>query len=548
MGVLNVYTRSRRRFLPDEVSLLSVFADQASLALDKDRLLGQARERAARLRRLVRLNQVVCSSLNTHEVLSAIATAAADLMDAPLVSIWSADDAAQTLELRALSDDSLAAEYPGTMCPFGEGGVGWVAVHRRSLDMPDVFADTRVKAREWFRTQGLSSAFALPILFHDALLGVLSLFGRRPFHFGGDGQELLESFAAQAAVAMHNARLYEDLRVAHQRLERRTRDLALLGRISEMLQACMAESEAYRVVARFVGQCFPDEVGGVFITSASRDLVEAQASWGALAANAGVFKPEDCWALRRGRPHLVADSDADLLCKHSPSPPRPASLCVPLMAQGESLGLLYLGAPAAAAAGNWTAAREAFALAIADQLGLAVANLKLRDTLRSQSIRDPLTGLFNRRYMEETLERELRRAERSHEPLSVIMLDLDHFKRFNDTFGHEAGDVVLRELGHLLKTHVRRGDVACRYGGEEFMLVLPDATLAVASARAEELRTEIKRLAVSYRGQSIGSVAVSLGIAAFPAHGSSSAALVQAADGALYRAKNAGRDQVAIAG
>jgi diguanylate cyclase (GGDEF)-like protein len=219
------------------------------------------------------------------------------------------------------------------------------------------------------------------------------------------------------------------------------------------------------------------------------------------------------------------------------------------MAQSESLGLLYLyrPQPAGEAATGWIQSREAFGLAIADQLGLAATNLKLRDTLRSQSIRDPLTGLFNRRYMEETLERELKRAERGSTALAVIMLDLDHFKTFNDSFGHEAGDLLLRELGPLLQRTIRQADVACRYGGEEFLLVLPDAPLSAASARAEEIRAEIKRLHVTFRGHAIGAISASMGIATFPEHGRSRQALIGAADAALYRAKNAGRDQVAIA-
>jgi diguanylate cyclase (GGDEF)-like protein len=217
------------------------------------------------------------------------------------------------------------------------------------------------------------------------------------------------------------------------------------------------------------------------------------------------------------------------------------------MAQGESLGLLYLTAPADAPLG-WTDSKEALGLAVADQLGLAIANLKLRDTLRSQSIRDPLTGLFNRRYMEETLERELSRAERSRAPLAVVMLDLDHFKRFNDTFGHEVGDMLLREVGHLLKHHVRHGDVACRFGGEELMIVMPDIDAASALQRAEEIREAVKRLQMACRGQSVGNVTVSLGVALYPDHGTTPADLVKASDTALYRAKSAGRDQVVLAG
>src|SRR5437867_149407 len=219
------------------------------------------------------------------------------------------------------------------------------------------------------------------------------------------------------------------------------------------------------------------------------------------------------------------------------------------MAQGESLGVLYLstGTDAEHQESGWTESKQRLAQTIAEQLGLAVANLKLRDTLRNQSIRDPLTGLFNRRYMEETLEREVRRAERGHHQVGVMMLDIDHFKEFNDTFGHEAGDMLLRDFGRLLRSNMRGEDVACRYGGEEFVLILPEASPEAALRRGEQLREAGKRLYVSHRGQLIGGVSSSLGVACFPDHGANGEALLQGADAALYVAKNAGRDRVMVA-
>jgi diguanylate cyclase (GGDEF)-like protein len=171
----------------------------------------------------------------------------------------------------------------------------------------------------------------------------------------------------------------------------------------------------------------------------------------------------------------------------------------------------------------------------------------LREVLRTQSIRDPLTNLYNRRYMEESLDRELSRAVRKHTPLSLMLIDVDHFKRFNDTFGHEAGDIVLRSLGHLLQSQLRSEDIVCRFGGEEFVVILPDAPLDGARQRGEQLREATKELITEFRGQTLGRVTLSIGISTFPAHGGTGATLVEAADAALYRAKKEGRDCVVLA-
>jgi diguanylate cyclase (GGDEF)-like protein len=184
---------------------------------------------------------------------------------------------------------------------------------------------------------------------------------------------------------------------------------------------------------------------------------------------------------------------------------------------------------------------------MAEHIAMALSNLKLHETLRSQSIRDPLTGLFNRRFMEESLALELRRAIRNHRPLGVIMLDLDRFKHFNDTHGHDAGDTLLRELGTLLQTTIRGEDIACRYGGEEFTLILPEGGADVIHQRAEAVREAVKRLDVLHRGQQLGRITASLGIAVFPDHGRTGEALLQAADAALYQSKDGGGDRVTSA-
>jgi diguanylate cyclase (GGDEF)-like protein/PAS domain S-box-containing protein len=337
-------------------------------------------------------------------------------------------------------------------------------------------------------------------------------------------------------------------------LQQRAQDMRLLSEIGDHLQACRAPEEAHAVVAQYGRNLFPDQAGALYMLNEPKTMLEAVATWGSPPPPDDVFAPGDCWALRRARPHTVDGPDAHLACPHAGEPPPSSYICVPLMAQGEALGILHLvespsgrRAGADAATPPYVTARRQLAFAVADQFALSLSNLRLQQKLRDQAIRDPLTGLFNRRYMEESLEREMRRAARREMPLGVIMLDIDHFKRFNDTFGHAAGDTLLREMGALLHEHTRGEDIACRYGGEELTLILLDASPADTEERAATLREEISRLNVQHGSQPLGRVTASLGVAVYPHHAEDAEGLLRAADEALYRAKASGRDRVVVA-
>jgi diguanylate cyclase (GGDEF)-like protein len=326
----------------------------------------------------------------------------------------------------------------------------------------------------------------------------------------------------------------------------RNQEVRLIGRMNDFLQSCETEAEAYAVISDIAAQLFPGHSGAVFVLNASRDLLEAAATWGPLPPATRTFPPNDCWAHRRGQDHRSAGHGQR--CPHVADDER-GSLCLPLLAQGETLGILHLleDAPAGGKAdGERAAPGAALAKILADNIGLGIANLKLREAMRNLSIRDPLTGLFNRRYMEEALALELHRSRRNAAQLAVIMVDIDHFKQFNDNFGHDGGDAVLRALGKFLRKHVRGSDIACRYGGEEFMLILSPSTSEGALARAEKIRAAAAQLGVSHAGKDLGAITLSLGVAVFPDHASEAAALAKAADVALYQAKSGGRNRVVM--
>jgi diguanylate cyclase (GGDEF)-like protein len=354
---------------------------------------------------------------------------------------------------------------------------------------------------------------------------------------------------AEMVETEHRAREALAEQVSHL-VGEQTREVELLNRMGAMLQACQSMDEASSVISRMAAELFVGDAGAVLVLDPARKLLQVAAAWGeSPTGEREAFAPEECWALRRGQPHLVGDAGSSLLCRHLPMPPPAAYLCLPLVAHGEALGVLHLAGAAEGQASPpaITEAKQRLADAVAHQLALALANVRLRETLRIQSTRDPLTGLFNRRYMEETLQREVRWGERKQRPVGVVKLGIDLFEQVNDRFGPEAGDAALREVGTLLKSRVRAVDVACRYGDEEFVLILPEATMENTRRRAEQLREATKRHHISHEGTPIGSVTLSLGAAVFPDHGTSAEAVLRAADAALSRAKVAGRDRVMVA-
>lgn len=358
---------------------------------------------------------------------------------------------------------------------------------------------------------------------------------------------LTGGFALTGSLAVYAVRYQEHSSRIEQlvkELSQANFEIRSLSRISDTLQACLSTEEAYRVIPRLVQKLFPLHSGIIYTIAPSGNIVEAATSWGNNLSSQLIFTPHDCWGIRCGRPHLFENTYSGLACSHFTQPVAEECYCVPMMAQGETLGLFYLQAPER---GKFTEAKQQLAVTVAEHIALALANLRLRETLKNQSIRDPLTGLFNRRYLEECLDRELLRGERQKHSVGVIMIDIDHFKKLNDTFGHEAGDTVLQELAVFLQGSIRGSDIACRYGGEEFTLILPEATLEVTKQRAEQLREGAKHLHVHYRKQAVSRITLSLGVASFPEQGSNASSVLRAADEALYKAKNAGRDRVQVA-
>ncbi len=362
----------------------------------------------------------------------------------------------------------------------------------------------------------------------------------KPYQILSTARDITERKRVEQALYEANERLQGSV----DEMRQRNREVMLLNELGDLLQGCLSLEDLNDVVRMMAPRLFPDQSGSLYIQNSSKKLVEATAIWGEPIGSEVAFAPDQCWALRRGRIHSVNLPEHDINCGHITMSEPIGYVCIPMSAHGELMGLFYLRSePAQLEEPRF----KPLAIMAAERIALAIANLRLRESLQRQSIRDALTGLFNRRYMETTVERELRQAQRQNQSVGFIMIDLDHFKQFNDTYGHAAGDALLSSLGDFLSAGIRGSDIACRYGGDEFVLILPQATLEDTAQRAERLREGLKRVTINHRGMTLGPVTASVGVSAYPDHAAAIDPLLSLADMALYRAKDDGRDRVNIA-
>lgn len=362
--------------------------------------------------------------------------------------------------------------------------------------------------------------------------------------------------AAESALAAAAAGLESKVAERTEKLEKATREAQwqavelhtnqlfgkALNELVELIQASASTAEAMHITAELMPSLLPGMPGAIYLYRASRNLLESAAQWG---TNGGIreLTTEDCWALRLGHLHVLGGQDAAPRCRHV-APEVRLAICAPLLAKGEVIGLLHL-------LPDHERGQDVLPQHLIEQVArafaLAFSNIRLREALREQSVRDPLTGLYNRRFADEMLEREFARADRTGAPLSVLMLDLDHFKRFNDSYGHEGGDIALRQVGAFLRQACRASDVPARFGGEEFLIILPGTEPAAALRRAEEIRDGIAALPLRETRPDLPRITASLGVASYPAPIADPTQLIAAADRALYAAKGAGRNRALAA-
>ncbi len=328
-------------------------------------------------------------------------------------------------------------------------------------------------------------------------------------------------------------------------------DLAILNRMRHLLQTCQTEEETYHIVIDTCSKLFPCSSGSLLMLNEFMTMLDAVAVWKDPPPELRKLRVEDFDEVYPDRALVVEHPEIGAIFSRIGYSVEKHALYVPVCSSDGLLAMLsfyFEQEYVEYTEKNWQQFIKTKQMLISEMVehyALALVNLRLRESLRIESIRDPLTGLYNRRHMEAALEREACRAIRHQTSLGMMMFDIDHFKMFNDTHGHEAGDVVLRQMGALLRQVSRKEDIVCRYGGEEFLFILPGATLESTAKRAEELLRHVQALDVAYRDKQF-QVTVSVGVAAFPRHGAEVRESVSATDAALYQAKERGRNQVVV--
>lgn len=339
----------------------------------------------------------------------------------------------------------------------------------------------------------------------------------------------------------------ESVELQEEKIKRSTREIELLRQLANTLAACTTIEEAQTVVRDIAPRVIGDFNGCVSIVRESRNLLEVGIDWGGSWPASTSFSPHDCWALRKGKYHISREKNHNLDCHHMGELCSDhTTMCIPLIAHGNTVGVFHLYFADSQAELDRETKNLVFTLA--EHLGLALANLRLQEELRSQAMRDPLTGLYNRRYFEDAIDREYYAANQNNSILTILMLDLDHFKRFNDNFGHDAGDFVLKEVSSLFSRVVSDRGIVCRIGGEEFVVVSTKLDAQQALALSNRIIEEVRELHLSLRGISLGQLGVSVGIATYPELDVSEKELIKLADTALYEAKERGRSQAVYAG
>jgi diguanylate cyclase (GGDEF)-like protein len=341
------------------------------------------------------------------------------------------------------------------------------------------------------------------------------------------------------------------LNAFNKELEQRTKDLVKINEMNALLVGSDTLKETLHILSSYSRLLLPNFAGAIYLMKASANYLELITEWGDPKPGMRIFAPDQCWALKQGKIHEYSKNIDGIACVHTANSGAQTYICAPLLSQSEIIGVLFLelnqSVHDAKEIKNIIQKNKLLIQNLCSQIALAISNIRMHEVLKTRSTRDPLTHLYNRTFMSDTLERDLQRAKRKSASIAVIMMDIDTFKTVNDTFGHDAGDIILKRISNLLNDSVRGSDIICRYGGDEFLVILYDTSVEDAFKRIEHLRARIAGLQFEFNNVSYSPTA-SFGIAMFPTDSENGENLIKAADEALYQSKHRGRNCTTILG
>jgi diguanylate cyclase (GGDEF)-like protein len=520
------------------LSMITCFASVlAHLMKERER---QARSKAEKFSALNVLMHTLTSTLEDKKIFAHVVNSISQLLNVPLCFLWTLKQNSNELMVCA-GRTTIPLPLEARKLEVGQGLVGWAAAHRQMIILEDVLKDPRLQFREVARELGFASYVAIPMTLGERLMGVLEIGTTERREFSKDEIDLLLSFAAQSTIALNNSDLF------HEQNER-SRRLASLKKYRDVIQMALNADEVTMALTHALEREFLPRQVIVMKKNPSENRLEVCNLLRAHAADVSLSAlkdPKGCLALRSSRSFVMNDRKKDVSCPQDCCKEATGSyLCLPLIVGGAVTGVVHLNRDEE---NVWNSDQISYAESFVDQTAPILSSLNLLQQAQQRAVVDSLTGLYNRRFLFEFLQHQIVQSTRYAQPLSVLMLDLDHFKVVNDTYGHEAGDLVLKLLALRLKESLRESDIAARYGGDEFVVVLPSTTLGGAVRLAEKILSTTREVSLAQVLPDMPHITLSAGVATCPLHGETIEQLQRAADVALYQAKQAGRDRVVAA-
>ncbi len=531
VGVISVQSSQPNAYHQDHIRLLETIATQIAGAIENARLFEEVRHRAEEMTALFDIGITVTSGLNMEQVLRTLLEKCRQVLPVEAFYIGILDSDTGLINHPLAYDMGEYPQIPPRDIRKNPGLSGHVLNTRQTLYIPDMTSPDAIKTFQIFRTTGTPTQayVGVPMIVGDHVVGVISMQSYQSNAYDPGQIRLLETIATQAAVAIENSRLYAKAQqeiLEREKAEHRYRALFEQSHDAVFIIAFDGRHlESNQRASEMLGYS-PEEMRSLYVMDISAQPKESDSILERLMAGEQIPLYERQFRKKDGE-EITVEINVELVRDVDGKPLHIQSVVRDITERKQSELALH----------------EAN-----EKLRLQLSEIEILQTqLREQAIRDPLTGLFNRRYLEETLEREFSLAKRQATTVCLVMMDIDGFKGFNDTYGHDAGDFLLKKLGDLLRREVRHSDVSCRFGGEEFLVVMPGAPLEQGKERAERLRKAFSSGRFRHMGVKLNATA-SLGVAIYPEHGKTWEQVLHAADRAMYAAKAAGKNRVRSAG